>query len=136
MPNFRACRSLVGNVSVGFDLDAPGRVEQRSHDHHGCCGSNDAEEFAVDMADGLPVFSVGQVHAGTVDVFDGATALFKGCGDDGEALVSLSGYVGLIATDRAGAGDVDLIADAHGSREPDDGLEGAGSGDVLASHRM
>src|ERR1700735_2577238 len=109
MPNFRSCRRLAGNVSVGFNLDAPGRVEQRNHHDHSCRGSNDAEELAVDAADGLPVFSVGQVHAGTVDVFDGAAARFEGCGDDGEALLGLSGDVGLIATDGTSTGDVDVI---------------------------
>jgi hypothetical protein len=123
---------LFGDEGVGFDLDLPGGVEQGGDDDHGGGGPGDGEELAVDAAHGLPVAGAGEVDAGAVDVLDGAAGLFEGGSHEGEALVGLIGDIGFIGSDGAGSGDVDVIADADGAGEANDGLVGAGAGDVLA----
>src|ERR1700733_4327232 len=123
---------FVGDAGVGFDLDTPCGVEQRSNDDHSGGGTNEAEEFAVDAACRLPVFGPGEVHAGAVDVLDGAACVLEGCGDEGKALVGLLGDICLVRAYRAGAGDVDEVADADGAREADDRFKRAGAGDVGA----
>lgn len=123
---------LVGDVGFGFDLDAPGGVEEGGHDDHGGCGAGNGEELAVDAADLFPVFGAGEVDAGADDVLDGGAGFFEGGGDDGEDLVGLGGGVCVIGADGTGSGDVDDGADADGAGEADDGLVGAGSGDVGA----
>jgi len=123
---------LVRNASVGFDFYAPFGVEQRGDHDHGGGGTDEAEELAVDAAGRLPVCGVGEVHAGAVDVLDGTAGVLERGGDESEALVGLFGDVGLICAYRAGAGDVDVIADADSAGEADDRLEGAGAGDVPA----
>ena len=115
---------LLWNAGVGFDFDAPVWVEQGGDDDHGGGGADEAEELAVDAAGGLPVFGVGEVDAGAVDVLDGTAGVFECGGDEGEALVGLFGDVGVVGADGAGAGDVDMVADADGAGEADDGLEG------------
>ena len=125
-------RISLRDVGVGFDFYAPFGVEQRGDDDHGGGGADEAEELAVDAAGGLPVFGVGEVHAGAVDVFEGAAGVFERGGDEGEALVGLFGDVGVVCAYGAGAGDVDVVADADGAGETDDGLEGRGAGDVGA----
>jgi hypothetical protein len=123
---------LVRNPSVGFDFYAPFGVEQGGdHDHSGG-GTDEAEEFAVDAAGGLPVFGVGEIHAGAVDVLNGAAGVLERGGDEGEALVGLFGDVGLVCAYRARTGDMDVVANADGAGEADNGLEGAGAGDVPA----
>ena len=123
---------LVGDVGVGFDLDAPGGIEEGGDDDHGGGRAGDGEEFAVDATDLFPVFGAGEIDAGADDVLDGGAGLFEGGGDDGEDLVGLGGGVGVVGIDGAGSGDVDVRADADGSGEADDGLVGGGAGDVLA----
>ncbi len=136
MPNSRACRRLAGNVSVGFDLDAPLWVEQRGDDHHGGLRGRMMPKYLPWMSPTISQSSARvRYNPGAVDVLDGAASLLDSCSDDGEALVGLSGYIGFIGADWAGAGDVDMVADADGAGEADDGLEGAGSGDVCAGHR-
>ncbi len=122
----------LGDLGVSFDLDAPGGVEESGDDDHGGGGTDEGEELAVDLGGGLPVFDVGEVDAGAVDVLDGAAGLFERGGDEGEALVGLLGDVGVFGAYGAGAGDVDAIADADGSGEADDGLVGRCAGDVRA----
>src|SRR5258708_38868896 len=99
---------LIWNTSVGFDFYTPFWVEQGGDHDHGGGGTDEAEELAVDAAGGLPVFSVGEVHAGAVDVLDGAARVLEGCGDEGEALVGLFGGVSLIRAHRACAGDMEV----------------------------
>ena len=126
----------VGDFCIGFDLDAPRGVEESSDDDHGGCRTDEGEEFAVDLGGGLPVLGAGEVDAGAVDVLDGAAGLFEREGDEGEALVGLLGDVGVVGTYGAGAGDVDLVADADGSGEADGLLVWRCAGDVRADrHR-
>jgi hypothetical protein len=87
---------LVRNTSVGFDFYTPIWVEEGGYDDHGGGGTDEAEEFAVYAAGGFPVFGMGEVHAGAVDVLDGAAGVFKCGGDQGEALVGLFGDVGFV----------------------------------------
>src|SRR5438067_2060643 len=115
---------LIWNASVRFYFDPPVRVEEGGYDDHGGGGTDDSEDLAVDVAGGLPVFSAGEVHAGAVDMLDGTAGVFECCGDEGEALASLFGDIGLIGADGTGAGDMDLVADSDGAGEADDGLEG------------
>src|ERR1700730_7215159 len=123
---------LVGNESVGFDFDSPGRIEQSGdHDHRGG-GADGAEELTVDAAGLLPVLRMGEVDAGAVDVVEGAAALLQGSGDEIEALGGWGRQLGSLRGARAGSGDVDLVADADGAGEADDGLIGGGAGDVGA----
>jgi hypothetical protein len=121
-----------GNAGVGFDFDLPGGGEESGDDDHRGGGTNGGEELAVDTAYGFPVGGAGEVDAGAVDVLDGAAGLLESGGDEGEALGSLLGCIGCVGSDRAGSGDVDVVADADGAGEADDGLVGAGAGDVLA----
>ena len=114
---------LLWNASVGFDFYAPIWVEEGGYHDHGGGGTDGAEELAVDAAGGLPVLGVGEVHAGAVDVLDRTARVLECGGDEGEALVCLFGYVGLVCAYGAGAGDVDVVADADGAGEADDGLE-------------
>jgi hypothetical protein len=123
---------LIWNASVGFDFYSPIWVEQGGYDDHGGGGTDEAEELPVDAACGLPVFSVGEIHAGAVDVLDGTACVLERGGDEGEALVGLFGDVGVVCAYGPGAGDVDVVADADGAGEADDGLEGRGAGDVGA----
>jgi hypothetical protein len=123
---------LIRNTGVSFDFYAPLRVEQGGYHDHGGGGTDEAKEFAVDAAGCLPVLGVGEVHAGAVDVLDGTARVLKCGGDEGEALVGLFGYVGLVRAYGAGARDVDLVADADGAGEADDGFEGRGAGDICA----
>jgi hypothetical protein len=127
-----AVNALFGNAGIGFNLNAPIWVEQTGDDDHGGGGKDDAEEFAVDSAGRLPVFDVREIHAGAVDVLDGRAGVFESGGDEGEALVGLFGDVGVIGTNGASAGDVDVVADADRAGETDDGLEGRCAGDVRA----
>jgi len=78
----------------------------------------------VDAAGLLPVVDVSEVHAGAIDVVDGAAGVGEGSGDEGEALLGLIGDAGVVGSDGAGAGDMNVIADADGSGEADDGFEG------------
>ena len=123
---------LVRNTSVGFDFYTPFGVEEGGYHDHGGGRTDEAEELAVDAAGGLPVFGTSEVHAGAVDVLDGTAGLLECGGDEGEALVGLFGDVGVVCAYGAGAGDVDVVADADGAGEADDGLEGRGAGDVGA----
>ena len=123
---------LVRNPSVGFDFYTPFGVEEGGYDDHGGGGADEAEELAVDAAGGLPVFGVGEVHSGAIDVLDGAACVLKCGGDQGKALVGLFGAVSLIRAYWAGAGDMNVVADADGAGEADEGLEGRGAGDVGA----
>lgn len=68
-------------------------------------------------------------------MFDGASSVFEGRGDKGQALIGLFGDVGVVCTNRAGAGDVDVIADADGARKADNGLEGGCAWDICAGRR-
>jgi hypothetical protein len=132
--------SFVWDAGVGFDLDAPFGVEQRSDDDHGGSGENEAEEFAVDASGRLPVFGSGEVHASAVDVLDRAARVFEGCCYEGQALIGLLGDICVVRAYRAGAGDVDEVADANGAREADDRLKRTSAGNVgtgrSLSHRM
>ena len=114
----------IRNASVCFDFYSPVWIEEGGDHDHGGGGPNQAEELAVNATGGLPVFRASEVHTSAIDMLDGAAALFKSCLDDGEALVRLCGDVAFIAADRAGAGDVDVIADAYSPGESDDRLEG------------
>src|SRR5437899_2971383 len=123
---------LIRNASLGFDFNAPVGVEQGGyHDHRGG-GTDESEELAVDAAGGLPVFSAGEVHTGAVDVLDRTAGIFERGSDEGEALVGLLGNVGFVCAHGAGAGDMDVVSDADGAGEADDGLEGRCTGDVRA----
>src|SRR5690242_18434288 len=99
---------LVWNASVRFDFYSPVWIEKRGYDDHGGGGADEAEELAVNAASGLPVFAAGEVHAGAIDVLDGAAGVFECGGDECEALVGLFGYVGFVRANRAGAGDMDV----------------------------
>src|SRR5258707_14867722 len=123
---------LIWNASVRFDFYSPFRIEEGGYYDHGGGGTDEAEELAVDAAGGLPVFGAGEVHAGAVDVLDGTAGVLECGGDGGEALVGLFGDGGVVRAYGAGAGDVDVVADADGAGEADDGLEGRGAGDVRA----
>src|SRR5438270_6346164 len=125
-------RFLIWNASVGFDFDAPVWVEEGGHNNHGGSGTNEPEEFAVNSSGGLPVFGPGEIHAGAVDVFDGAAGVLERGGDEGEALAGLFGHVGFIGAHGACARDVDVVADAHRAGEADNWLERRGTGDVGA----
>ena len=127
---------LPGDAGIGFDLDAPGGVEQGGDYDHGGGGADEREEFAVDPPGDFPVLGVGEIDACAVDVLDGAAGVFERGGDEGEALLCLLGDVCVVGADGGGTGDVDFVADADGSGEADDGLEGAGAGDVGAGHGL
>src|ERR1700731_2634839 len=90
----------------------------------------------MDAADCFPVFPFGEIDAGPVDVFDGAAGLFECGGDEGEALAGLLGDVGLVCTYRAGSRDMNVVADAGGAGEADDGFVGADAGNVLAMRQI
>src|SRR5260370_41953359 len=99
---------VLWNASVCFDFYSPVWIEEGGYHDHGGGGANQAEELAVDAAGGLPVFRAGEVHASAIDVFYGTAGVLECRGDEGEALVGLFGYVGLIGAYGAGAGDVNL----------------------------
>jgi hypothetical protein len=123
---------LLWNASVGFDFYTPFGVEEGGYYDHGGGGTDEAEELAVDAAGGFPVFRASEIHASAIDVLDGTAGVLECGGNEGEALVGLFGDVSLIRAYRAGAGDVDVVADADGAGEADDGLEGGCAGDVGA----
>src|SRR6266567_4015123 len=125
---------LVGNAGICLNFYAPAGVEELLDDDHGGGGTDDGEELAMDAADDLPVVSVGEVHAGAVDVLDGGAGVLESGGDDVEALFGLRSDVSVVCADGASAGDVNFIADADGAGEADDGLVGGGTGDVGAGH--
>ena len=83
-------------------------------------------------AHGFPIRHVGQVDARAHDVLKGRARFLQNAGDDGQALVRLPGNVGIVAADRAGAGNHDVPADTHGAGEADDGLVRGSAGNVLA----
>jgi hypothetical protein len=89
----------------------------------------------VGAADLFPVLDADDEHAGAVDVLEGGSGFFEGCLDDGQRCAGLVGGRGVFGAYGAGAGDVNVVAEAHGSGEADDGLEGAGAWDVGARHR-
>jgi hypothetical protein len=72
---------LVWNASVGFDFYTPFGIEERGYHDHGGRGTDVGEELAVNAAGGLPVFGVGEVHAGAIDVLDGGAGVLE-CGGD------------------------------------------------------
>jgi hypothetical protein len=117
--------------SFGFDFDGPEGVEQ-SGDDHGGGGTDGAEGFAVGAAYGFPVLGAGEKDAGADDVGEGGPGLGEGSFDELEDVAGLVGRGEIFSADGAGAGDVDGIADANGAGETDDGLVGAGAGDVGA----
>ena len=123
---------LIWNASVRFDFYSPFGVEKGGYHDHGGGGTDEAEEPAVDAAGGLPVFGVGEVHASAVDVLDGTAGVLECGGDEGEALVGLFGDVSFVRAYWTGARNVDVVADADGAGEADDGLERRGAGDVGA----
>jgi hypothetical protein len=82
------------------------------------------EDFAVDLAYGFPVFSVGEVDTCADYVCEGSSSALEDGLDEGEDFAGLCGGVGFIGAYRAGARDVDGVADAHGSGEADDGFVG------------
>ena len=127
-------RNLLGDAGVGFDLDAPGGVEQGGDDDHGGGGADEREEFAVDPPGDFPVLGVGEIDACAVDVLDGAAGVFERGGDEAKALRCLFGDICVVGTYGAGSGDVDFVANADGSGEADDGLVRAGAGNIGASH--
>ncbi len=86
----------------------------------------------MNAACGLPVFGVGEEDAGAIDVLDGAAGVLERGGDDVEGLFGLLGDVAFVRADGAGAGDMDVVADADGAGEADDGLVGRCAGDVGA----
>ena len=67
-------------------------------------------------------------------MLDGGTCVFECRGDDVEALLCLLGDVAVICADGAGAGDVDVVADADSAGETNDGLIRGCAGDVGAGH--
>jgi len=123
---------LFGDAGVGFDLDAPLGVEQCGDDDHSGGRPGERKKLAMYAAGCLPIFGVGEIHAGAVDVLNGAARSFERRGDDGETLISLLSDIGLVRAYRTGAGDVDVVADADGAGEADDGFKGAGAGNVGA----
>src|SRR5580765_3099564 len=123
---------LAGNMCVGLDLDTPARVEEFLDDDHSRSRPRDGEEPAVDAANGLPVFGASEKHARAVDVLDRGTGTLECRSDDRKALLGLCGHIGIICTYRPSAGDMDLAADAHSTRESNDGFVGRGAGDVCA----
>ena len=87
----------------------------------------------MDVAGDFPVLSMGEVHAGAIDMLDGGAGVFEGSGDEEEALLGLLGDVAVVCADWTGAGDVDVVAEADGSGEADDGLVGRCAGDIGAN---
>jgi hypothetical protein len=84
------------------------------------------------VAYGFPVFGVGEIHAGADDVVERGAGALEDFGGNFEDAAGLSCYVGFVCADRAGAGDVDGVADANGAGEADDGFVGGCAGEVLA----
>lgn len=82
----------------------------------------------------LPVFGMREVHAGADDVLEPGTRGVKGGFDELETGARL--FVGgeVVGSDGTGAGDVDDVTDADGTRETDDGLERRGTGNVRTVH--
>jgi hypothetical protein len=106
---------LLRNPGVGFNLDSPLRVQKGCNDHHRGSRTDETEEFAVYAASGLPVLNMGQIHAGTVDVFEGAPGVFQGGSDEGKTLIGLLGDVAIVCANGTRSGDVDMVADAYGT---------------------
>ena len=98
---------------------------------YGCRGTDGAEELAMDMADGFPVFDVVRymrvrtTPSSLAPAFPGVWMMVRMCAFDG---------VGFVCAYGAGAGDVDGVDDAHGSEKPMMGSKGRRARDVLA-HR-
>src|SRR5258708_25030429 len=90
---------LVGNASVCLNVYAPAGVEEVLDDDPGGGGADDGEELAMDADDDLPVVSVGEVHAGAVDVLDGGAGLLESGGENVEALFGLGSDVSVVCTD-------------------------------------
>ena len=66
-----------------------------------------AEDFAVDLANGLPVFGMREEHAGADYVAEGRSGAGENVFGDGENLACLLCCVGIVCAHRTGAGDVD-----------------------------
>jgi hypothetical protein len=66
---------ILWNASVRFDFYSPIWIEEGGYNDHSGGGTDEAEEPAVDAAGGLPVFGVGEIHSGAVDVLDGAAGV-------------------------------------------------------------
>jgi hypothetical protein len=122
---------LVGNVGVRLNFYAPVWIEEFLNDDHSGGGADDGEEFSVDAAGALPVAGVGQEHARAVDVLDGGASVFECGGDDVQTLLGLLRNVAVVCTDGPCSGDVDVVADADGTGEADDGLVGRRTGNIL-----
>lgn len=90
--------SVIGDVCVGFDFDAPLGVEQ-SGDDHGGCGQDISEDFTVSAADLFPILCSGEEHAGAVDVLVAGSGFFEGGFDDFEGRAGLVGGRGIVRTD-------------------------------------
>jgi len=106
------------------------------HDEHGGGGADFAEEFAVDAAYGFPVGGLGEVDTGANHVYErcaGADEDFSGDSDD---YAGLDFYVGIICAHGASAGNIDMVVNAHGAREADNGFVGGRAGEVISSHDL
>jgi hypothetical protein len=127
---------LFGNPGVGFNLNSPLWVEKRRDDDHRGGRPDEAKEFAMNAAGGLPVFDLGEVHTSAVDVLERASGVFQSGSDEGKALICLQGHVAIVSANRPGTGDVDLIPDTYCSRETDNWFEGRCAWDVFACHEL
>jgi hypothetical protein len=124
--------SVLSDYGVEFDFDAPVGVEQSRDNDHGGGGADGAKELAVDAADGFPVCSVGEVHAGADDIFEGCAGIGEGFFGDGENAAGLAGGVFVVSTYGTGSGYMDRVTYANGAGEPDDGFEGGSAWNIFA----
>ncbi len=80
-----------------------------------------------------PVLCAGEEHAGADDVLEAGAGLGEGFLDEAEDDAGLLGGGEIFSAYRAGAGDVDDVADANSAREADDGFVRRGAGDIVTS---
>ena len=110
---------LLWEQCFSFDLDEPAWIEETCGDEHGAGGPDVGEHLAVRAPDFFPVVDVQEKRPRAHDVLGCGPGLGKGRHDDLEAAarlaVGVARWIGSLGHDRAGAGDEDVAAVAHGA---------------------
>src|SRR5947209_5216964 len=125
-------------VCVGFDLDQPLRIDQRTCADHRCRRLHVGKELRVRCADCLPIVDVGEKHARANDVAPVRLELFECRFDDLEAAARLRlriAWIRRLALEyRRGAGDMDVVSDTDRPAKTEQRLESRAAERALFHH--
>jgi len=108
--------------AIRLDLDQPFSVDESLHFDKRTCGPYIRKDFAVRASCVLPPRNIRQHHSRADDMHRTETGICDGLYDDFETSASLTIHIAraryrAIVSDGSRAGDRDIGAHAHGSRE-------------------